>query len=130
MVGGISLLPVLSQGLVDSRERSMAVQALTYMRDHGHALVPEQLAVEAIRNEWPGTSPLELADLAKQLNAGRRLRYGDSGSTRARSRSGHQFDRSAKRGRLIGRQRGQLEERQAEPCSGQADRMRGTRRSD
>lgn len=76
MVEGISLLPVLNQGLVGSRERSMAVQALTYMRDHGHALVPNQLAVEAIRQGWPGTSPLELADLVKQLNAGKSLRYG------------------------------------------------------
>ncbi|GAA1124951.1 hypothetical protein [Nocardioides aquiterrae] len=75
MVKGISMLPVLNQGLTDSRERSTAVQALTFMRDRGHLLVPEQLAVEAIRNEWPGPSPLELADLAKQLNAGKRLRY-------------------------------------------------------
>lgn len=75
MVDGISLLPVTNQGLVDSRERSMAVQALTYMRDHGHTLIPDQLAVEAIRHGWPGTSSLELADLAKQLNAGKRLRY-------------------------------------------------------
>lgn len=75
MVDGISLLPVLNQGLIDSRERSMAVQALTYMRDHGHTLVPDQLVVEAIRYGWPGASPLELADLAKQLNAGKRLRY-------------------------------------------------------
>lgn len=75
MVGGISLAPVLNQGLIDSRERSMAVQALTYMRSHGHALVPIQLAVEAIRHGWPGTSALELADLARQINAGKRLRY-------------------------------------------------------
>jgi hypothetical protein len=45
------------------------------MRDHGHRLVPAQLVVEAIRQEWPGTSPLELAELAKQLDAGKRLRY-------------------------------------------------------
>ncbi|MCZ2849812.1 hypothetical protein [Modestobacter sp. VKM Ac-2978] len=77
VVDGISLLPVLNQGLIDPRERSMAVQALTYMRNHGHALVPSQLAVEAIRRGWPGTSPLELADLAKQLNAGKRLRYSE-----------------------------------------------------
>lgn len=32
MVEGISLLPVINQGLIDSRERSMAVPALTYMR--------------------------------------------------------------------------------------------------
>jgi hypothetical protein len=53
----------------------MAVQALTYMHAHGYTLIPDQLAVEAIRHGWPGTSPLELADLAKQLNAGKRLRY-------------------------------------------------------
>jgi hypothetical protein len=73
MVHGISLLPVLNQGLIDSRERSMAVQALTYMRHHGHELVPNQLVVEGIRNSWPGTSPLAMADIAKQLNAGKRL---------------------------------------------------------
>ncbi|SDG04832.1 hypothetical protein SAMN05660662_0142 [Blastococcus aurantiacus] len=77
MVDGISLLPALNQGLIDSRERSMAVQALTYMRSHGHTLFPDQLAVEAIRHGWPGTSPLELADLAKQLNAGKRLRFSE-----------------------------------------------------
>ena len=81
MVDGLSLLPVRNQGLIDSRERSMAVQALIYMRNHGHALIPDQLAVEAIRHGWPGTSPLELADLAKQLNAGKRLRYGQPLST-------------------------------------------------
>ncbi|MGH3518343.1 MAG: hypothetical protein ACRDQ7_13170 [Haloechinothrix sp.] len=75
MVAGISLLPVLNQGLIDSRERSMAVQALTYMRDRGHKLIPDQLVVEAIRLAWPGTSPLALADLAKQRNAGKRLRF-------------------------------------------------------
>lgn len=74
MIKDISLLPIRNQGLVDSRERSTAVQALTFMRDHGHQLVPEQLAVEALRNDWPRTSPLELADMARQLNAGKRLR--------------------------------------------------------
>ena len=75
MVDGISLLAVLNQGLIDSRERSVAVQALTFMRRHGHALIPNELAVEAIRHGWPGTSPLELAELARQINAGKRLRY-------------------------------------------------------
>jgi hypothetical protein len=83
MVDGISLLPVLNQGLIDSRERSMAVQALTYMRNHGHTLIPNQLAVEAIRHGWPGTSCLELADLGKQLNAGKRLRYSERLNTSA-----------------------------------------------
>jgi hypothetical protein len=75
MVAGISLQAMLNQGLIVSRDRSTAVQALTYMRDHGHELIAQQLIVEAIRQDWPGTSPLELADLAKQLNAGKRLRY-------------------------------------------------------
>jgi len=60
----------------------MAVQALTYMRSHGHALVPNQLAVEAIRHGWPGTSALESADLARQINAGKRLRYSERLNTR------------------------------------------------
>ncbi|WP_375496540.1 hypothetical protein [uncultured Jatrophihabitans sp.] len=75
MVKGISLLPIVNQGLADSRERSMAVQALTYFHDHGHQLNPAQLVTEAIRNEWPRESPLELADLARQINAGKRLRF-------------------------------------------------------
>jgi hypothetical protein len=53
----------------------MVVQALTTMRRLGHKLMPAQLIVEAIRNEWPGVSPLEFADLAKQINAGKQLRF-------------------------------------------------------
>lgn len=75
MVEGISDLAVLNQGLIDQRERSEAIHALVYMRSHGHPLVPDQLATEAIRREWPGKSPLDLADLAKQVNDGKRLRY-------------------------------------------------------
>jgi len=75
MVEGISLLPVLNQGLSDSRERSMAVQALTFMRARGHELDPKQLIVEAIRQGWAGVSPLEFAGLARDLNRGKRLRF-------------------------------------------------------
>ncbi len=75
MVEGISLLPVLNQGLTDSRERFMAVQALTFMRAHGHELDPKQLIVEALRQGWPGVSPLEFAGLARDLNRGKRLRF-------------------------------------------------------
>jgi hypothetical protein len=75
MVKGISLLPVLNQGLIDSRERSMAVQALTYFHDRGHRLDSAQLVTEALRNEWPSQSPLELARLAKEITAGKRLRF-------------------------------------------------------
>lgn len=75
MIEGISLLPVLNQGLSDSRERAMAVQALTFMHMRGHTLVPAQLVVEAIRNEWPRQSPLELADLARSIDQGKRLRF-------------------------------------------------------
>lgn len=75
MVEGLSLLPVLNQGLTDSRERAMVVQALTFMHARGHKLVPEQLVVEAIRNDWPRQSPLQLADLARSISQGRRLRF-------------------------------------------------------
>lgn len=75
MVEGISFLPVLNQGLTDSRERAMAVQALTFMHARGHQLVPEQLIVETIRNGWPRRSPLEFAELARSISNGKRLRF-------------------------------------------------------
>jgi hypothetical protein len=75
MVKGLSLLPVLNQGLIDSRERSMGVQAMTYFHQHGHRLKPDQLIAEALRNEWPRQSPLELARLAEAISAGRRPRF-------------------------------------------------------
>jgi hypothetical protein len=37
----------------------------------GHQLEPLQLVTEAIRNDWPRESPLELADLARQMTAGK-----------------------------------------------------------
>ncbi len=69
------MVAVLNQGLIDSRERSAAVHALTYLRDHGHRLDPDQLATEALRREWPRQSPLELARIARDLNAGKKLRF-------------------------------------------------------
>lgn len=75
MVKGLSLLPVLNQGLIDSRERSMVVQAMTYFHQHEHRLEPTQLITEALRNEWPRQSPLELARLAKAISAGRGPRF-------------------------------------------------------
>jgi hypothetical protein len=75
MVNGISMLAVLNQGLIDSRERSAAVQALTYFHQHGHRLDPRQLTTEALRNGWPDDSPIRFADLARDINAGKRLRY-------------------------------------------------------
>lgn len=74
-VEGISWEATRNQGLVDSRERSDAVQTLTYLHNHGHRLVPDQLVTEAIRNGWGGQGPLDLAEIAKQLNAGKQLRY-------------------------------------------------------
>lgn len=75
MVEGISLLPVINQGLVDSRERSMAAHALTYLHQRGHRLDEPQLITEALRNGWPRQAPLELARLAKEIRAGKRLRF-------------------------------------------------------
>jgi len=51
------------------------VQALTYLREHGHRLDPDQLTSEALRRKWPRQSPLELARIARDLNAGKRLKF-------------------------------------------------------
>lgn len=75
MVEGLSMMAVINQGLSDSRERSAAIQALTYFRDRGHQLDTAQLIAEALRNEWPRQSPLELARLAKEISAGKRPRF-------------------------------------------------------
>lgn len=75
MVKGLSMLPVLNQGLIDSRERSAALQAMTYFQQNGHLLDPRQLVTEALRNGWPSDSPIELAELARDIEAGKRLRY-------------------------------------------------------
>jgi hypothetical protein len=74
-VEGLSMIAVLNQGLSDSRERSAAVQALTYLRNQGHKLDPDQLTTEALRRAWPRQSPLELARIARDLNAGKNLRF-------------------------------------------------------
>lgn len=71
----ITNIAVLNQGLIDSRERSGAVQVLTHLRAHGHRLNHDQVVVEAIRQGWPGASPLELADITKKVNAGKQLRF-------------------------------------------------------
>lgn len=49
IVAGTSLGTMLTQEFIDPRERSMVIQALTYMRVRGHSLVPAQLTVEAIQ---------------------------------------------------------------------------------
>jgi hypothetical protein len=77
LVEGITGMAVLNQGLTDSRERAEAVQALTYFARHGHRLEPQQLVVEALRQRWPGSSPLELGHLARDINSGKRLRSGE-----------------------------------------------------
>ena len=69
------MLPVLNQGLIDSRERSAAVQALTYFNQRGLDPGADQLITEALRNGWPGDSPIELARLAREIKAGKRLRH-------------------------------------------------------
>lgn len=74
-VEGLSMAAVLNQGLIDSRERSAAVQALTYLREHGHKLDHDQLTTEALRREWPRQPPLKLAKIARDLNAGKRLKF-------------------------------------------------------
>lgn len=74
-VEGLTFLAVENQGLLDSRERSAAVQALTYLQAHGIRLEPDALMVEALRNGWGGNGPEELRAIALDLNAGKRLRF-------------------------------------------------------
>lgn len=74
-VEGLTFLAVENQGLLDNRERSAAVQALTYLRDQGIRLEPDALMVEALRNGWGGKGPEELRAIALDLNAGKRLRF-------------------------------------------------------
>ncbi len=45
-------LAVGNQGLIDKRERSEVIHALTYLRSRGFELDPDALMVEALRNEW------------------------------------------------------------------------------
>ncbi len=61
----------------------MSIQVLIFMRDHGHALDAKRLIVEAIRNGWPRASLLELADLARDLNQGKRCACGTAGQDHA-----------------------------------------------
>lgn len=75
MVEGFTGIAVSNRGLIDPRERSEAVQALTYFHNRGRELNPTQLIVEAIRNCWPGTAPVEPSKLAGDITAGKRLRY-------------------------------------------------------
>ncbi|MFH5208084.1 hypothetical protein [Antrihabitans spumae] len=72
---GLSYGAIKNQGLVDPRERSMVVQTLTYLRDHGVVLEPDGLMVEALRNGWGGVGPEALRALAVQLAGGKALRF-------------------------------------------------------
>jgi hypothetical protein len=74
-VEGLSLLPVLNQGLIDRRERSAAVQALTFLRGRGVILEPDGLMVEALRNGWGSTGPEDLRQIAIDLNKGKKLQF-------------------------------------------------------
>lgn len=75
LVSGLTRMAVINQGLIDKRERSEAIEALTYFHRHGHRLDPRQLETEAIRNGWPGQAPIELARIAESINAGKKLRF-------------------------------------------------------
>ncbi len=68
-------LAVRNQGLLDRRERSEAVNALTYLRTNGTPLDPDALMVEALSNQWGGTGPEDLRQIAIDLNNGKRLQY-------------------------------------------------------
>lgn len=74
-IQGLTGIAVANQGLIDRRERSEAIHALTYLRDRGIALVPDAIMVEALRNNWGGTGPEEVHEIAVALRSGKTLRY-------------------------------------------------------
>jgi hypothetical protein len=68
-------IAVRNQGLLDKRERSEAVYAMTYLRGVGVPLNPDSLMVEALHNEWGGSGPGDLRQIAIDLNKGKRPQY-------------------------------------------------------
>ncbi|MBF9318031.1 hypothetical protein [Mycobacteroides chelonae] len=74
-VKGLTGLAIHNQGLVDRRERSEVVHALSYFRSRGIALDPDALMVEALRNQWGGRGAEDLREIAIELNKGKRLRF-------------------------------------------------------
>jgi hypothetical protein len=80
-IEGTTGLAVPNQGLIDNRDRTPVVHALTYLRDHGVRLDPDEVMVEALRNGWGGSGPVEVREIVRDLNRGRRLRY-DKGRIR------------------------------------------------
>ncbi len=80
-IRGLTGLAVGNQGLLDNRERSEVIHALTFLRSRGFALDPDSLMVEALRNEWGGTGAEDLRQIAIDLNKGKQLRF-DKGRLR------------------------------------------------
>lgn len=74
-VRGLYSIAIRNQGLIDRRERSEVVQALTYLRDRGVKLEPDGLLVEALRNGWGGQGPEELRAIAVDLANGKHLKF-------------------------------------------------------
>lgn len=74
-IADLTRIAVRNQGLLDKRERSEAVHAMSYLRARGLPLDPDALMVEALRNEWGGTGPETLRQIAIDLNKGTNLHY-------------------------------------------------------
>ncbi|RIS61411.1 hypothetical protein [Mycobacteroides abscessus] len=74
-VKGLTGLAIRNQGLIDRRERSEAVQTLSYFRSHSIELLPDTLMVEALRNQWGGKGAEDLRQIAIDLNEGKRLQF-------------------------------------------------------
>jgi hypothetical protein len=72
---GVTGIAVLNQGLIDNRDREPVVHALTYLRDHGVRLDPDGVMVEALRNDWGDDGAIEVREIVRDINRGKRLRY-------------------------------------------------------
>lgn len=64
-----------STGLSHSSDHSLVVDGLTKLRAAGHTFDPDDLLAGALALNWKGSTAVELRDLARELNSGKRKRY-------------------------------------------------------
>jgi hypothetical protein len=64
-----------STGLSHSSDRSVVTEGLMKLKATGHSYDPDDLLAGALALNWRGSSAVELRDLAREINAGKRKRY-------------------------------------------------------
>ncbi|MHA7303847.1 hypothetical protein ACX80E_01140 [Arthrobacter sp. TMN-49] len=64
-----------STGLTDSRDRSTVIEGLTKLRKAGHEFDPNDLLAGALAENWRGDAAVQLRDVAKEINSGKRKQF-------------------------------------------------------